>query len=138
MAVLGRHLPALRNGLQAAVIVTLSASEVPAGKPLTLKVSDALTLAVCELDGAFYAFDARCPHRAGSLAQGELAGELIVCPVHHFKFNLNTGRCVMPKHLRLRSFPVTREGELLQIDVKDAAAPPAAGTVPVETRDRTG
>ena len=115
------------------MIVTVGVAEVPAGKPLAVRVSDTLTLAVCELDGAYHAFDQKCPHRAAALTQGEITGELIVCPVHHFKFNLKTGRCVMPKHLRLRSFPGMREGERLSIDVKDAAAPAAADTAPAET-----
>jgi nitrite reductase/ring-hydroxylating ferredoxin subunit len=117
------------------VIVHVALLEVTAGKPLAVRVSDTLTLAVCELDGGYHAFDARCPHRAGSLAQGEIAGELIVCPVHHFRFNLKTGRCVMPRHLKLRSFPVTREGARLAIDVKDAATPAAADTAPAGTPD---
>jgi nitrite reductase/ring-hydroxylating ferredoxin subunit len=118
------------------VIVTLAAGEVPAGKPLAVRVSEALTLAVCELDGNYYAFDTECPHRGARLTDGELTGGLIICPLHHFKFNLKTGRCVMPKHLKLRSFPVSREGERLNIDVKGAAEPAAADTVPAETPDR--
>ena len=115
------------------MIVTVGVSEVPFGKPLALRVSDTLTVAVCELDGAYHAFDDKCPHRAAALTGGEIAGELIVCPRHHFKFNLKTGRCVMPKHLKLRSFQVTREGDRLTINVKDAAAPAAADTAPAET-----
>lgn len=120
------------------MIVTVGVSEVPAGKPLAVRVSDTLTLAVCELDGVYYAFDQKCPHRAAALAHGEIAGELIVCPVHHFKFNLRTGRCVMPRHLKLRSFPVIREGDRLSIDVKDVAAPAAADMAPAETPGPAG
>ena len=116
------------------MIVTVGVSEVPAGKPLAVRVSDTLTLAVCELDGEYHAFDHKCPHKGALFTQGgEVRGELVVCPLHHFKFNLKTGRCLMPKHLRLRSFPVVREGERLSIDVKDAAAPAAADTAPAET-----
>jgi len=100
------------------VIVTVAAADVPAGKPLAVQVSEELTLAVVRLDGSYYAFDGKCPHRGGQLAEGTLAGELLVCPLHHFKFSLKTGRCVMPKHLRLRSFPVRQEGELLQIELQ--------------------
>ena len=120
------------------MIVTLGVSEVPAGKPLAVRVSDTLTLAVCELDGVYHAFDEKCPHRAAALTQGEITGELIVCPVHHFKFNLKTGRCVMPRHLKLRSFTVTREGQWLSVDVKDAAAPAAVDTAPAETPGPVG
>jgi nitrite reductase/ring-hydroxylating ferredoxin subunit len=118
------------------VIVTVGLEEVPAGKPLAVRVSEALTLAVCELDGNYHAFDTKCPHRGAQLADGELTDGLIICPLHHFKFELKTGRCVMPKHLKLRSFPVSREGERLNIDVKGAAEPAAADTVPAETPDR--
>ena len=100
------------------MIVTLAAGEVAPGKPLAVRVSEALTLAVCELEGSHYAFDGKCPHRGAPLAEGEIAGELIVCPLHHFKFNLKTGRCVMPKHLKLHNYPVTREGNKLQIEIR--------------------
>jgi nitrite reductase (NADH) small subunit len=100
------------------VIVTVAVSDVPADKPLAVRVNDALTLAVCRLDGGFHAFDSKCPHRGAQLAAGELAGELIVCPLHHFKFSLRTGRCVMPKHLKLRSFPVAVEGDQLRIELQ--------------------
>jgi nitrite reductase/ring-hydroxylating ferredoxin subunit len=120
------------------VIVTVGVSEVPAGKPLAVRVSDTLTVAVCELDGAYHAFDEKCPHRAAALTRGEITGELIVCPVHHFKFSLKTGRCVMPRHLKLRNFAVIREGDRLSIDVKDAAAPAAADTAPAGTPGPAG
>lgn len=108
------------------MIVTLAVSDVPVGKPLAVRVSEQLTLAVCRLDGNYLAFDSKCPHRGAQLAEGELAGELIVCPLHHFKFSLKTGRCVMPKHLKLRSFPVREEGGELKIELEveqDAARP---------------
>jgi len=115
------------------VIVTLGVAEVPAGRPLAVRVSEALTLAVCELEGSYFAFENKCPHRGAPLAEGELAGELIVCPLHHFKFSLKTGRCVLPRHLKLRGFTVSREGDRLSIDVIDAAERAAADTVPAGT-----
>lgn len=120
------------------MIVTLGVAQVPAGKPLAVRVSDTLTLAVCELDGVYHAFEDKCPHRAAALSQGELTGEFIVCPAHHFKFSLKTGRCLMPRHLKLRSFPLRREGDRLSIDVKDAAEPAAADTAPAATPGPAG
>jgi nitrite reductase (NADH) small subunit len=100
------------------VIVTARATDVPEGKPLALRVSDALTVAVCRLEGVYYAFDGKCPHRGAPLAEGELQGALLVCPLHHFKFSVKTGRCVMPMHLRLRSFPVREEAGELKIELQ--------------------
>ena len=100
------------------MIVTVNTADVPETKPLAVRVSDTLTLAVCRFEGSYYAFDGKCPHRGAQLAGGELAGELLVCPLHHFKFSVKTGRCVMPKHLRLRSFPVREEGGELRIELE--------------------
>jgi nitrite reductase/ring-hydroxylating ferredoxin subunit len=56
------------------VIVTIGVAEVPAGRPLAVRVSDTLTLVVCELDGAYHAFDEKCPHRGAALSQGAISG----------------------------------------------------------------
>jgi nitrite reductase (NADH) small subunit len=101
-----------------ALIVTVRPADVPESKPLAVRVSETLTLAVCKLEDAYYAFDGKCPHRGAPLAEGTISGELIICPLHHFKFNLKTGRCVMPRHLKLRSFPVREEAGELKIELE--------------------
>ncbi len=83
-----------------------------------MRVNDQLTLAVCQVQGKYHAVDGKCPHRGAQLAEGELAGDLIVCPLHYFKYNLVTGRCVMPRHLKLRGFPVRQEGDELKIELQ--------------------
>lgn len=120
------------------MIVTVAITELSASAPHAMRVSDGFTLVLCQLDGNYYAFEGKCPHRGAPLAEGELAGELIICPLHHFKFNLKTGRCVMPRHLKLRSFAVSRDGDQLAIDVKDAAEPAAADTAPAGMPDPAG
>jgi nitrite reductase (NADH) small subunit len=92
-------------------------------------------LAVCAVEGYYYAVNGKCPHRGGRLTEGEIAGELIVCPLHHFKFNLKTGRCVMPKHLRLSSYSVKVDGDALKIELKDAIVPAAGDTDPAGSPD---
>jgi nitrite reductase/ring-hydroxylating ferredoxin subunit len=94
-------------------MVTVDVADIHVGQPQGVKVNDELSLVVCAVEGAYFAFDARCPHKGAPLGDGSLLGNLLVCPLHHFKFELRTGRCVMPRHLRLRGFPVTREGSVL-------------------------
>lgn len=49
-------------------------------------------LAVFHLrSGEVRATQARCPHRGGPLADGILAGTTLVCPLHAWKFDLETG-----------------------------------------------
>lgn len=39
----------------------------------------------------FLAVDNRCPHRGGPLGDGIIAGDSVVCPLHAWKINLETG-----------------------------------------------
>ena len=42
-------------------------------------------------DGHLFATGNRCPHRQGSLAEGLVGGDTVICPLHAHKFNLHTG-----------------------------------------------
>jgi nitrite reductase/ring-hydroxylating ferredoxin subunit len=55
-----------------------------------------LTLAVYNLDGAFYATDDACTHGPGSLSEGFVDGDTIECNFHQGVFNIRTGECVRP------------------------------------------
>ena len=41
--------------------------------------------------GRVYATQASCPHREGPLADGLVDERCVVCPLHGFKFDLETG-----------------------------------------------
>jgi nitrite reductase (NADH) small subunit len=60
-------------------------------------------IALFNLGDRFLAVDGRCPHQGGPLADGIVAGNTVVCPLHAWKVNLengcverpgNQGRCV--------------------------------------------
>jgi nitrite reductase/ring-hydroxylating ferredoxin subunit len=55
-----------------------------------------LTLAVYNLDGAFYATDDACTHGPGSLSEGFIEGDMIECNFHQGGFNIRTGEVVKP------------------------------------------
>ena len=44
-------------------------------------------------DGTLRATDAVCPHRGGPLADGQIDGSVVVCPLHQYAFSLDTGTC---------------------------------------------
>jgi nitrite reductase/ring-hydroxylating ferredoxin subunit len=52
-------------------------------------------IALCRVEGAFYAVNAVCPHMGGPLANGRLAGYVLACPWHDWTFDIRTG---LPDH----------------------------------------
>jgi nitrite reductase (NADH) small subunit len=49
-------------------------------------------LAVFVRAGSVFVLDNECPHAGGSLAEGEIDGDCVVCPWHQWTFNLANGQ----------------------------------------------
>jgi len=49
--------------------------------------------------GRFYAIEDACNHAGASLAPGYVEDACIVCPVHGYKFSLQSGELLAPKGL---------------------------------------
>jgi len=43
-------------------------------------------------NGKYYSFENRCPHKGANLAFGVIENGVITCPLHAWKFNLDTGK----------------------------------------------
>ncbi|MEJ5277385.1 MAG: Rieske 2Fe-2S domain-containing protein [Thermogemmata sp.] len=56
--------------------------------------------------GRVFATAQRCPHRGGPLADGMLVGEQVVCPLHAFRFDLQTGQCEQSQVCPVPTYPV--------------------------------
>ena len=112
------------------MVVTVPVSEVAPDKPTAIRVDEDLTVAICHVQGTYYALENKCPHKGAPLADGVVEGNLIVCPKHHLKFDVATGRCTMPRHLRVQTFSVSQEGDVLQIHVPPADQPVASDDSP--------
>lgn len=61
--------------------------------------------------GRIFAVDNRCPHKGGPLAEGMLAGDAVVCPLHAFRFELANGTCDQPGTCPIATYPVTQEAD---------------------------
>ena len=91
--------------------------EVPAGKVKVYKVGDR-EIAVCNVDGEFYAIDNVCTHDEGSLDQGELIGSEVECPRHGARFDVRTGEVIQePAFLPIDTFPIRVNGDKIEVDV---------------------
>ena len=93
-------------------------SDIPEGEGRVLRLRDA-EIAVFRLESGVAAIDNRCPHHAGPLADGIVAGDLVVCPLHGHKFNLKTGESLGDDE-RIKTYPVLVDGD--EIFIKDGFA----------------
>ncbi|MBI2148144.1 Rieske (2Fe-2S) protein [Candidatus Woesearchaeota archaeon] len=80
-----------------------------------LVIIDKNRIALFFLDGKVYAISAVCPHKSGSLDEGYLDEEEIICPSHAFMFNVKTGFCLNHPGYSVRSYEVKIEGEKIFI-----------------------
>lgn len=85
-------------------------------------------LAIFHLGGRFVATENRCPHRNGPLADGIVSGQSIVCPLHAWKFDLDSGACLNHPGSRscLNTFPVRIENGIILVELP--GVPPEAKT----------
>jgi nitrite reductase (NADH) small subunit len=85
-------------------VTVASVSSIPPGEGRTFEVG-ALRIAVFHTrQGEVFAAQAECPHRGGPLADGILGGSTLVCPLHSWKFNLETGQASNGE-CALRTYP---------------------------------
>jgi nitrite reductase/ring-hydroxylating ferredoxin subunit len=94
-------------------IPLIAASEVPAGKAVRVQAHGRWYVA-CNDNGAYYVADMVCPHAGGPLAGADVSDGCVVCPVHYWPWNLQTGLTDenLPE-LRLPVYPCElREGTL--------------------------
>ncbi len=97
-------------------IVNLGAVErIPPGEGREFDIDGAFVAVFRARDGEVYAVQAKCPHRAGHLADGIIGAGKVVCPMHSFKFDLATGAPLGNDCAALKTYAVSvnNDGEML-------------------------
>lgn len=98
-------------------VTVAQVGDVPPGR---VKVVDAgqIRLAVCNVNGTYYAIDDRCTHDGGPLGEGELFGFSVECPRHGARFDVRTGAVrSFPAVLPVTTHPVRVEGSEIQVEL---------------------
>ena len=91
-------------------------SDVPPGEMIGIEIGENW-VAISNVEGQFYAFDAECTHAAGWLYQGFLEGHNVQCPVHFAEFDVRTGEVMEPPAgLPIQTYPVRVQGEDVEIE----------------------
>ncbi len=90
--------------------------DVAEGTALKVEVGE-LTLAVFNLNGAFYVIDDQCTHGPGSLSEGYIEDDTVECDFHNGQFNIKTGAVVSPPCLvPVKTYKVIMDGEKVTIE----------------------
>ncbi len=100
-----------------AFVVAAKVSEVPPGTVKAIELGDE-SVAICNVDGEFYAVANICTHDEGPLNAGYLLGDEIECPRHGARFNVRTGEVkVLPAIVPLPTFEVKLDGDNILVNV---------------------
>ena len=75
-------------------------------------------IAIFNLGDRFFAMDNRCPHQSGPLCDGIVAGDAVVCPLHAWKVNLETGAVARPANNTdcVRTYATRVDGGVISIE----------------------
>jgi nitrite reductase (NADH) small subunit len=70
--------------------------------------------------GKIHAVDNRCPHKNGPLAEGMLAGDAIVCPLHAFRYEMPSGECDQPGACSVKTYATELRGDDVYLHLDSA------------------
>ena len=99
-------------------VTVAQTSDIPAARVAVYSVGDH-AVAICNVDGQFYAIDDLCTHDGGSLDQGELEDAEIECPRHGARFDVRTGAAVqLPAFQPVETHAVRVEGDAIQVEIE--------------------
>src|SRR3989344_5885568 len=99
-------------------IKVMNIKEVPKDSMKTVNVSGK-QIAICNVNGEFFAIDDTCTHKECSLSQeGFLEDATITCGCHGAIFDATTGQVLsLPATSNLKSYKTKMEGEDLYIEM---------------------
>ncbi len=81
--------------------------------------ADDREIALFEVDGAVHALENACPHAGNPLVEGDVAGGMLTCVYHLWRFDLETGNCLSGE-APARRFAAEVRNDEIWIDVGDA------------------
>ena len=81
-----------------------SIDRIPPGEGQTFVVNGSEIAVFRSREDEVWATQARCPHKAGLLADGIVGDGQVICPLHSYKFDLGSGAAVRNECASLRTY----------------------------------
>jgi len=97
-------------------IKVANTADLPAGQAVIVEVAGR-TIALFNVNGAYYALDNTCMHRGGPLGEGFVDPKnlTVQCPWHGWIYSLASGASPVDSMARVEKFEVMVEGEDVKI-----------------------
>jgi nitrite reductase/ring-hydroxylating ferredoxin subunit len=84
-----------------------------------VKVADRW-VALFAKDGGYRAIDNLCPHAGAPLCDGSVLDGKVVCFLHCWEFDLDTGACDVGPQWAVATYPVRERGGRLEVGLPEA------------------
>jgi nitrite reductase/ring-hydroxylating ferredoxin subunit len=85
--------------------------EIPPGCMKLVEVGS-VQVALCNVNGRYYAVHDECTHETFPLTEGKLDGHVLTCMLHGAQFDVRTGKVLQPPAYEpVRTYEVAVEGE---------------------------
>ncbi len=99
-----------------------NAADIPLGASRVFTAFDT-ELAICNVEGEYYAIADLCTHDGGPLGEGELVDNQIECPRHGARFDVITGKALcLPAILPVPTYKVELRGDEIWVAAQATAS----------------
>jgi 3-phenylpropionate/trans-cinnamate dioxygenase ferredoxin subunit len=99
-------------------LIEIPASRLPAEGQRVLLHHEEMSVLLFNVAGILHAIDDSCPHSGASLFAGKLQGNMLQCPAHGLRFNLDKG-CPGTKGMEVRTYPISLQGEVCIVNLSE-------------------
>jgi nitrite reductase (NADH) small subunit len=95
---------------------TAKKDEIPPGTIREFDI-DGKNIALANVEGKLFAINNVCLHRGGPLGEGELEGQVVVCPWHGWKYDVTTGKLTTNPTVGVQCYAVEIRGDDIYVDL---------------------
>ena len=96
-------------------VKVLDLSALPRGEA-ALAVVNGEDVAIFRRGDEILAIGNTCPHQGGNLCDGYIEGDIVVCPLHGWEFDLRSGACMTVPGESVPRYEVTVEDGVIYVE----------------------
>ncbi|CEK18127.1 Rieske (2Fe-2S) protein [Chthonomonas calidirosea] len=84
-------------------------------------MSTPMEVAIFKVNETFYCLNNTCPHLGGPLGEGWVEGNVVICPLHYWEFDIRTGESPDDPTLCVTTYPCKVEAGYVYIGLEEEA-----------------